>query len=111
MLGPASVAVANIFQSPITAEFNITNSQFSLSNSFVLGGGIFLSPFASQRLMSGNFKKIYTTNLIIYALAYIDYGFAPNIYIYYLLSLLIGSVFLGTTIFPASILVNNWFIY
>lgn len=111
MLGPASVAVANIFQSPITTEFNITNSQFSLSNSFVLGVGIFLSPFASQQLMSGNFKKIYTTNLIIYALAYIGYGFAPNIYIYYLLSLLVGYGFLSTTILPASILVNNWFIY
>ncbi len=56
VLGPATVAVANIYQAPIVAEFGITNSQFAISNSLVLGVGIFLSPFVSKRLTSGNFK-------------------------------------------------------
>lgn len=110
MLGPAPVAVANIFQTPITAEFNITNSQFALSNSLVLGVGIFLSPFVSKSLMSGNFKRIYTINLVIYTLSYIGYGFTTNIYIFYLLSLLVGYGYLSTTIIPVSMLINNWFV-
>jgi len=111
MLGPAPVAIANIFQTPITEAFNISNSQFAISNSLVLGVGIFLSPFVSRQLTSGNFKRNYTINLLIYAVAYIAYGFSTNIYIYYLLSLFVGYGFLSTTIIPVSILINNWFIY
>lgn len=111
MLGPAPVAIANIFQTPITAEFNISNSQFAISNSLVLGVGIFLSPFVSRQLTSGNFKRNYLINLLIYTIAYMAYGFSTNIYIYYILSLFVGYGFLSTTIIPVSILINNWFIY
>lgn len=111
MLGPAPVALANIFQTPITAEFNITNSQFAISNSLVLGVGIFLSPVISRQLTSGNFKRNYLINLLIYTVAYIAYGFSTNIYIYYILSLFVGYGFLSTTIMPVSILINNWFVY
>lgn len=111
MLGPAPVAIANIFQTPITEAFNITNSQFAISNSLVLGVGIFLSPFVSRQLTEGNFKRNYAINLFIYAIAYIAYGFSTNIYIYYVLSLFVGYGFLSTTIIPVSILINNWFIY
>lgn len=107
MLGPAPVALANIFQTPITEEFNITNSQFALSNSFLLGVGIFVSPFVTQKLASGNFKRNYIINLLIYTIAYMSYGFTENIYIYYALSVIIGYGFIGTTITPVSILINN----
>lgn len=35
VLGPAAVAVANIYQAPVVAEFGISNSQFAISNSLV----------------------------------------------------------------------------
>lgn len=110
VLGPATVAVANIYQAPIVAEFGITNSQFAISNSLVLGVGIFLSPFVSKRLTSGNFKRTYIISLFIYALAYIGYGFTTNIYAFYALSFLVGYGYLSTTIIPTSILINNWFV-
>lgn len=111
VLGPAAVAVANVYQAPVVAHFGITNSQFAISNSIVLGVGIFLSPFASQKLTSGNFKRFYTISLIIYALAYIGYSFSTNIYIFYVLSLFVGFGFMSTTIIPVSVLINNWFQY
>lgn len=110
VLGPAAVAIANIYQAPVVAEFGITNSQFAISNSLVLGVGIFLSPFISKQLTSGNFKRTYIISLLIYAVAYIAYGFTTNIYVFYGLSLLVGYGFVSTTIIPASILINNWFI-
>lgn len=110
VLGPAGVAVANIYQAPVVAEFGITNSQFALSNSLVLGVGIFLSPFVSKRLTTGNFKRTYIISLFIFALAYIGYGFTTNIYVFYALSLFVGYGYLSTTIIPASILINNWFV-
>lgn len=111
VLGPAAVAVANIYQAPVVTEFGITNSQFALSNSIVLGVGIFLSPFVSQQLTSGNFKRFYIISLLISASAYIGYGFTTNIYVFYILSLFVGYGFLSTTIIPASILINNWFVH
>lgn len=111
VLGPAAVAVANIYQAPVVTEFGITNSQFALSNSIVLGVGIFLSPFVSKKLTSGNFKGFYIISLLISAAAYIGYGFTNNIYVFYALSLLVGYGFLSTTMIPVSILINNWFVH
>lgn len=110
VMGPASVAVANLFQTPVTEEFGISNSQFAISNSFVLGVGIFLSPYISQKLAKGNFKLVYAIGVIVYALAYMGFGLAPNIYVFYLLSLLVGFGYMTTTIIPVSMLINNWFV-
>ena len=77
----------------------------------MLGVGIFLSTFASQKLTSGNFKRFYTISLIIYAIAYIGYSVSSNIYIFYILSLFVGFGFMSTTIIPVSVLINNWFQY
>lgn len=70
VLGPAAVGVANVYQPSVVNEFGITNSQFAISNSFVLGVGIFLSPFVSKRVAEGNFKRNYIISLLIYALTY-----------------------------------------
>ena len=110
VMGPASVAVANLFQLPVTEEFGISNSQFAISNSLVLGVGIFLSPFISKKLSTGNFKLIYSIAVIVYAFAYMGFGLAPNIYVFYLLSLLVGFGYTTTTIIPISMLMNNWFV-
>lgn len=110
LLGPASVAVANLFQTPVTEEFGISNSQFAISNSIVLGVGIFLSPYISQKFATGNFKLVYVIGLITYILAYMGFGLAPNIYVFYVLSLFVGFGFMSTTIIPVSMLINNWFI-
>lgn len=110
VLGPAAVAVANVYQAPVVAEFGITNSQFAISNSFVLCMGIFLSPFVSKRLAEGNFKRNYMVSLLIYAFAYMGYGFAQNMIVFYLLSFLVGYGSLGTTVLPATMLISNWFI-
>lgn len=110
VMGPASVAVANLFQNPVTHEFGITNSQFAISNSLVLGMGIFLSPFISKKLAFGNFRLVYIVGVMIYGLAYIGFGFAPNMYVFYALALLVGVGNVSTTIIPVSMLVNNWFV-
>lgn len=110
VLSPGAVAVANLFQAPVTAEFGISNSQFAISNSLVLGVGIFLAPYISKKLATGNFKRIYSIGLIIFALAYMGFGLAPNIYVFYLLSLLVGFGFTSSNIIPVSMMINNWFI-
>lgn len=109
VLGPASVALANLFQTPVTEEFGITNSQFALSNSIVLGVGIFLSPYISQQLSTDRFKMVYSIGVLAYGLGFIGFGFSPNIYLFYVFSLFVGFGFMSTTIMPVSMLINNWF--
>lgn len=65
VIGQASVTVANLFQLPVTEEFGISNSQFVISNSLVLGVGIFLSPFIFKKLVTGNFRLIYSIAVIV----------------------------------------------
>lgn len=110
VLGPAAVAVANIYQTPIVAQYGITNSQFAISNSLLLEVGIFLSPFVSKRLSGENFKRNYIISLIIYALAYVGYGLTSDRIVFYFLSLFVGFGSLSTTIIPVSILISNWFV-
>lgn len=110
VLGPAAVAVANIYQSPIVTQYGITNSQFAISNSLVLGVGVFLSPLVSKRLSGDNFKRNYIIGLVIYALAYVGYGLTTDRLVFYFLSLFVGFGSLSTTIIPASILISNWFV-
>lgn len=110
VLGPACVAVANLFQTPVTAEFGISNSQFAISNSIVMGVGIFLSPYISKKFATGNFRLVFVTGVLIYGLAYMGFGAAPNIIVFYILSLFVGFGFMSTTVLPVGMLVNNWFI-
>lgn len=110
VMGSASVAVANLYQAPVTAEFGISNSQFAISHSLVLGVGIFLSPFISQKFATGNFNRIYAISVLVYALAYIGYAFTSNIYVFYLLSLLVGYGYMSTTFIPTTMLINKWFV-
>jgi len=109
ILGPASVAVANLFQNSVVESFGIANSQFALVNAIVLGVGIFISPFVTQMLSGKHFKKFFTIAIIVYSLAYVGYGFATNISMFYILSLLVGFGYISTTIIPTGILINNWF--
>ncbi|KAA9234155.1 MFS transporter [Aerococcus mictus] len=111
VMGPASVAVANLFQPYVVEEFGIANSAFAIVNSIVLGMGIFVSPFVSQQFAKkGNFKRFYLIGVLAYAISYGLYAFAPNIYVFYLLSIGVGFGYTATTIIPVSMLVNNWFV-
>lgn len=109
VLGPAAVAVANIYQTSVVAEFGITNSEFAITNSIVLGMGIFLSPLIAK-LLTQNLKRNYIIGLLFYVVGYIGYGFAQNMTVFYLLSALVGIGYVSTTILPVTILINNWFV-
>lgn len=108
--GPASVAVANVYQLPISQEFNITASEFAIVNAIVLGTGIFASPVAAKLYATRNFKKIFTFSVLLYGFSYAAYGLAPNIYVFYALSVLVGIGFSASTILPVGILINRWFV-
>ena len=50
LLGPASVALANIFQTSVAIELAINNSALAINNVIVLGIGIFVLTIVSKNL-------------------------------------------------------------
>lgn len=109
-LGPAAVALANLFQTPVTTEFGISNSAFAINNMIVLGVGMFISPMVSKLLTGEHFKKTYMVGVISYIIGLVGYSVSQNIYMFYIFSLFIGVGFTASTMMPASILINNWFV-
>lgn len=110
LTGPAVVALANTYQLSIMEAFGISAGQFTIANVLLNGAGIFLAPLASNKLAEGNFRRIQLIAIIIFGLAYMAYGLAGNIWVYYLLSAIIGVANLFGSMIPMSMMVTNWFL-
>ncbi|WP_158520591.1 MFS transporter [Aerococcus sp. 1KP-2016] len=107
--GPAGVAIANIYQSSVTEALNISNAQFSISNTLILGVSVFFGSWISG-LLAKNFKKVFMIASLIYGLSYIAFGLVNNAWLFYLLSFIVGFGFLSTSTMAMSILISNWFV-
>ncbi|MEY8371441.1 MFS transporter [Aerococcaceae bacterium 50-4] len=107
--GPAGVSVANIYQNSVTEALNISNSQFSISNTLILGISVLLSSWVSG-LLAKNFKKVFLIGSLIYGLAYMAFGLIANVWMFYTLSIIVGFGFLMTSAMAMSILVSTWFV-
>lgn len=107
--GPAGVAIANIYQHSVTEALNISNSQFSISNTLILSVSVLLSSWVSG-LLAKNFKKIFLIGSLIYGLAYMAFGLVTNVWMFYLLSIVVGFGFLTSSAMAMSILISTWFV-
>lgn len=108
---PPVVTMASKFLIPITTEFNISKSSFTLSNTILQTMGIFLSPIISKNLSNGKLKKHLVFSIIGYSISFASYGLVTNIYMHYVISFVLGIFYLNVGTIPVSILINNWFEY
>ncbi len=106
--GPAGVSIANIYQASVTEALAISNSQFSISNTLILSVSVLFAGWMSG-MLAKHFKKVFMISSIIYGLAYMAFGLVNNVWLFYLLSILVGFGFLATSAMAMSILVSNWF--
>lgn len=105
---PGSVAIANVYQNAVTEALGISNSMFSISNTLILGVSVLFSGFISGKLAK-NFKKFFIIMSIVYGFAYMGFGLVTNVWVFYLLSIIVGFGFVSTSVMPMSILISNWF--
>ena len=106
---PSAMSMANKYLLPVTAEMGISRSAFSLSNAILQGIGIFLSPFVTKKLATGNLKRIQMISIIVYCGVYATYGLAQSPIHLYLTAFILGIAYLFATIIPISIMITNWF--
>ncbi len=106
---PSAMSMANKFLIPVTKEMGISRSAFSLSNAILHAIGIFLSPFVTKKLATGNLKRIQLISTIIYTLVYSTFGWAQKPIHLYITAFILGIAYLSATIIPVSIMITNWF--
>lgn len=107
---PLIMALSNKFLLQVTGEMGISRSAFTLANTILQALGIFLSPIVSKRLATGNLRKIQSTSILCFAVAYAAYSFAQNVYHLYAIALVLGFFYLNATLIPVSMMITNWFV-
>lgn len=80
LLGPATVALANIFQTSVATELGISNSAFAINKVIVQGIGIFVSSIVSKNLSGSHFNKTYLMGIISSIIGLVGYSISQKIY-------------------------------
>lgn len=106
---PSVMSMVGNFQIPVTEELGIKNSTFALSNTILQSMGIFLSPFISKKIANGNMKKIQSISIVLFAIVLGSYGLATKPIHMYMSSIILGVLFLTTSMLPVPMMITNWF--
>lgn len=106
---PSVMSMVGNFQIPVTEELGIKNSTFALSNTILQAMGIFLSPIISKKLAKGNMKKIQSISILLFGLVLASYGLAQKPIHMYISSIILGVLFLTTSMLPVPMMITNWF--
>lgn len=106
---PSVMAMANKFLIPVTTDMGINRSTFSLSNAILQAMGIFLAPYVTKKLATGNLKRIQMISIIVYCAIYATYALAQSPIHLYITSFILGIAYLSATMIPISIMITNWF--
>lgn len=109
IITPISVSLATKFLIPVTAELNVSRTEFTLSNVILQGMGIFLSPIVSQLYEKYKFKVLHSIGIISFAIGIFSYGLVRNMFQFYLISIVLGVCFLLVAFIPMTILIARWF--
>src|SRR5699024_662451 len=74
LLGPAAVALANIFQTSVAIKFAISNSALAINKVIVQGIGIFVSSIVLKNLSGPHFNKTYLMGITSSIIGLVSYS-------------------------------------
>lgn len=109
MTVPFTSGLVSLYMLPVTEEFGLIRSAFTLTTTILSACTIVLSPFVGQVMQKYNLKLILASTLTVFALAYMSYGLAQNVYHLYISAFIIGLAFPFCSILPVQMLLVNWF--
>ncbi len=101
---------AGLFLVPVSETLNISRSQFSLNTTVLSIAMIIISVFAGKIYSKVSIKNSMKIASIILPVAYMCYGFSDSIYIFYIISFIVGICFSLCGFIPISTLITNWFL-
>ena len=108
----ASTTVAMSFLVvPGAAHFGVSTAQFLLYFSlFILTSAVMFS-FAGRIINRYGVKLVLTLGGAISALAWVGMAFSPNIYVFYVIAIVMGIGASGNNLLPANTLVTGWHVH
>lgn len=106
---PFTSALVSLYMIPITEEFNIPRSAFTLTTSIIAICGIILSPIVGKMVQKYNLKLILSMSIIVFSLSYMSYGIAQSVYHLYISAAFLGISFAFCGNLTTQIVIVNWF--
>ncbi|WP_338472071.1 MFS transporter [Niallia sp. XMNu-256] len=106
---PFTSALVSLYMIPITEEFNIPRSAFTLTTTIIAVCGIILSPIVGKMVQKYNVKMILSIGIIVFSLSYMSYGIAQSIFHLYISAAFLGVSFAFCGNLTTQIIIVNWF--
>ena len=106
---PFTSALVSLYTIPITEEFGIPRSAYTLTTTILAACGIVLSPFVGKLIQKYNIKLILSIGILVFSLSYMSNGLAQSVYHLYISALFLGIAFSFSGILSAQIIITNWF--
>ena len=106
---PFTSALVSLYMIPVTEEFGIPRSAFTLTTTIIALSGIFLSPAVGKIVQKYNIKWILTAGIFVFGLSYMSYGMAQSAFHLYLSAAVLGISFLFCGNLTMQIIIVNWF--
>lgn len=94
---------------PVSRDMGISRSRFSLSSTFCSVAGMIMSMMVGRIYRKFTVKKTILVGSAVFALCIAGYGFAPNIYVFYIFSFISGFAMMSSTMVAISTLIGRWF--
>ena len=112
LTGGAGIIInsANQFLTPVTEAFGVSRGQFSFYISCISITSMIVSPFIGKIFTKFPPKRVTIFGGLLMVLCWLGLSVANNIYLFYVLGLLIGTGSSLTGMVCVSILMNNWFV-
>lgn len=106
---PFTSALVSLYMIPITEEFDIPRSAFTLTTTIIAVCGIILSPIVGKMVQKYNVKMILSIGIIGFSLSYMSYGIAQSIFHLYISAAFLGVSFAFCGNLTTQIIIVNWF--
>ncbi|WP_138419617.1 MFS transporter [Aquibacillus sediminis] len=106
---PFTSALVSLYMIPVTEEFNIPRSAYTLTTTIIAVCGIFLSPFAGKAVEKYSVKLVLSVGVIVFSLSYMSYGLAQSVYHLYISAAFLGIAFIFCGNLVTQIIIVNWF--
>ncbi len=99
----------SLYIGPVTEAFGIERTLYSLTDTIRYLSTAAANMFFGKLLYRFGTKKLIGAGILLVSLASLIFATAPNVYIYFIGSLLLGIGFAFTTTTMAGAVVNKWF--
>lgn len=110
LTSPIINATATQYLKPVTQEFGVSRSAFTLSSTIVALVGMIVSPLWGKIYSNkARMRNVLTLTTLCFGLSYMGYSLAKSIIQFYIFAAILGFFWAGACFMPVSMMITAWF--